>query len=316
MMIDVSRRLRRAILLNDLPLVQRIIRNNPQKLRNPDFEDKSNTSLHLAARNGFTGIAEFLIECGHEDEMVSRNNDLETPLMLAAANGKEDTGVMLAKRFAGCICWQDKGGLDALMLACKSGAGTTHLIPTLILLSPTPPSSTASNTLSSTPTSILTNTDVAGNTALHHASAAGELKALRMLLTYGANPLASNSFSWTPVHYSATSAAETYFKTLIIDSEKKKAEGRRVEKERERARLAGVRLVTDQEESQSAGSAGSGSQSTQRARDDQAIAMGLPAPGVEWSPVERRRAMTPTEGRGWTFTPDGMRPRAETGESI
>jgi hypothetical protein len=37
--------------------VQRIIRNNPHKLRNPDFEDKSNTSLHLAARNGFTQIA-------------------------------------------------------------------------------------------------------------------------------------------------------------------------------------------------------------------------------------------------------------------
>jgi hypothetical protein len=54
----------------------------------------------------------------------------------------------------------------------------------------------------------------------------------------------------------------------------------------------------------------------QRARDDAAIA-GLPAPGMmEWSPIERRRAMTPTEGRGWTFTPDGMRPRAETGESI
>jgi hypothetical protein len=55
--IDVSRRLRRAILLNDLPLVKRIIRNNPQILRNPDFADKSNTSLHLAARNGFTQIA-------------------------------------------------------------------------------------------------------------------------------------------------------------------------------------------------------------------------------------------------------------------
>lgn len=112
--IDVSLRLRRAILLNDLPLVQRIIRANPNRLRNPDFDDKSNTSLHLAARHGFTAIAEFLIECGHEDEMVSRNNDLETPLMLAAANGKEDTGVVLAKRFAGCICWREKGGLDAV----------------------------------------------------------------------------------------------------------------------------------------------------------------------------------------------------------
>ncbi len=55
--IDVPRRLRRAILLNDLSLVQRIVRNNPNYLRNPDYEDKSNTSLHLAAKHGFTQIA-------------------------------------------------------------------------------------------------------------------------------------------------------------------------------------------------------------------------------------------------------------------
>lgn len=55
--IDVPRRLRRAILLNDLPLVQRIIRNNPDYLRNPDYEDKSSTNLHLAAKYGFTQIA-------------------------------------------------------------------------------------------------------------------------------------------------------------------------------------------------------------------------------------------------------------------
>lgn len=57
---------------------------------------------------------EYLIECGHESEMVSRNNDLETPLMLASAAGKEDMGVTLAKRFPDCISWQDKAGLDAV----------------------------------------------------------------------------------------------------------------------------------------------------------------------------------------------------------
>lgn len=192
------------------------------------------------------------------------------------------------------------------MLSCKSGAGTLHLIPTLIIHSP----------------SILTNSDISGNTALHHASAAGELKALRMLLQYGANPVASNAYCWTPVHYSATPAAEAYFKTLIIDFEKAKAEGRRKVEERERQRNAGVRLVTDQDAVESGSAAqriplGRASlDERQRARDD-AMISGLPAPGMDWSPVEgKRRAMTPTEGRGWTFTPDGMRPRAETGESI
>ena len=46
------------------------------------------------------------------------------------------------------------------MLSSKSGSGTLHLIPTLIVQDP----------------SILTAHDKVGNTALHHASAAGELK--------------------------------------------------------------------------------------------------------------------------------------------
>lgn len=50
-------RLRRAILLNDLVLVKRIIKNNPSFLRNPDFENRSNTSLHLCAKHGFLDIA-------------------------------------------------------------------------------------------------------------------------------------------------------------------------------------------------------------------------------------------------------------------
>ncbi|KAF2005879.1 ankyrin [Amniculicola lignicola CBS 123094] len=288
--IDVPRRLRRAILLNDLSLVKRIVRNNPTYLRNPDFDDKSNTSLHLAAKLGFTQISEFLIEAGHESEFISRNNDWETPLMLAAIAGKEDMGVILAKRFPECIPWQNKMGVDALMLSCKSGSGTLHLIPTLL----------------NKHMAILATHDIDGNTALHHASAAGELKALRMLLQYGANPLAQNAFHWTPVHYSATPAAEAYFKTLIIEFEKKKAEGQREMRERERQRNAGVRLVTNED------AIASMKGDRHRARDDAAIALGLPAPGLDWSPVERRRAMTPTEGRtGWLT--DAARPRAGSG---
>ena len=50
MMTQVDVSLRRAILLNDVALVERILKNNPTSLHNPDFADKSNTSLHLAAQ--------------------------------------------------------------------------------------------------------------------------------------------------------------------------------------------------------------------------------------------------------------------------
>ena len=53
--VDLS--LRQAILLNDVALVERILKNNPQYLHNPDYSDKSNTSLHLASRYGMDEIA-------------------------------------------------------------------------------------------------------------------------------------------------------------------------------------------------------------------------------------------------------------------
>lgn len=37
--------------------MKRIVRNNPQALQNPDFDDKSNTSLHLVSKEGFVEIA-------------------------------------------------------------------------------------------------------------------------------------------------------------------------------------------------------------------------------------------------------------------
>lgn len=54
--IPVSVRLRRAIIRNDTLLVKRIVKSNPLYLHNPDFNDKCNTSLHLAATFGHVEI--------------------------------------------------------------------------------------------------------------------------------------------------------------------------------------------------------------------------------------------------------------------
>lgn len=54
--LTVATRLRRAINLNDVVLVKRIVKNNPGKLRNPDLNNNGNTSLHLAAQLGFLEI--------------------------------------------------------------------------------------------------------------------------------------------------------------------------------------------------------------------------------------------------------------------
>lgn len=56
-MIDPSIRIRRAIHLNDLTLLKRIIKNNPSHVQNINFADNGNTSLHLAAQLGHLEIA-------------------------------------------------------------------------------------------------------------------------------------------------------------------------------------------------------------------------------------------------------------------
>ncbi|MCJ1471380.1 26S proteasome non-ATPase regulatory subunit [Lambiella insularis] len=226
-MIDVSIRLRRAIHLNDLILVQRIVKNNPASLQNPDFTDKGNTSLHLVAKLGFLPIATFLIDAGHEEDGISRNADGDTPLMLAV-EASEEVAACLAERFARCVEWTNKKGVDALMLASR--AGSSALIPTLFAVS-------------SDPSALLSASDIDGNTALHYASAYGHLKCIRMLLQAGASPVARNAYSWTAVSYSSTVAAEVYFRNLVGEIERGREGEREREREMSRRREGGVRVV-------------------------------------------------------------------------
>ncbi|KAK3643833.1 Target of rapamycin complex 2 subunit avo2 [Elasticomyces elasticus] len=123
--------------------------------------------------------------------------------------------------------------------------------------------------------------DQDGNTPLHHASASGSLKALRILLSAGANPLAKNNYDWTPLAYSQTVAAEVYFKNLVAEFERRKVEGAKQGEEREKQRAAGVRIVDDNDVS------GKPRLST----EDEMIGDALKR---HWSPVDRRRPMTPS----------------------
>lgn len=99
--------------LKDLTLLERVIRNNPQNIRNPDFADNGNTSLHLAAKLGLLDIAKFLIYAGHEDSGISKNANWDTPLHLAVETS-EAVAELLATRFPRCIPLKNKQGADAV----------------------------------------------------------------------------------------------------------------------------------------------------------------------------------------------------------
>ncbi|KAI9676852.1 MAG: hypothetical protein M1817_006691 [Caeruleum heppii] len=203
--LDVSIRLRRAIYLNDLLLVSRIVRNHPKCIRNPDQADSGNTSLHLAAKLGFPSIVDFLLDAGHEDDGISRNAEWETPLMSACRGGSEDVVKTLMRRCERCVDWKNKDGLDALMITAQ----TSHPHLTSLLLT--------------SPRCDPNAQDLQGNTALHHATAYGELKVARILLQAGADPTKRNWASWMPVSYSASVSAEVYFRSLVAEWERRRA---------------------------------------------------------------------------------------------
>jgi uncharacterized protein len=183
--------------------------------------------------------------------------------------------------------------MDALMLCARNG--TLPLLQALLAAGASPASF-----------------DKDGNTALHYASASGELKALRLLLSYGASPLAQNAYSWTPIAYSATPAAEAYFKQLVAEFERHRVELAQAAREAEKQRVAGVRLVTT--------SAGAEPDETVRSASWEG-GNGPPqlAP-LEWSPVTPldRLALTPIEGGGtWPLAATGTtssRGRAYSGD--
>ena len=52
-----STRLREAIIVDDISLVKRLLAANGALLQSPNYEDKSNTSLHLAAKYGHAELA-------------------------------------------------------------------------------------------------------------------------------------------------------------------------------------------------------------------------------------------------------------------
>jgi uncharacterized protein len=128
-------------------------------------------------------------------------------LALALEAKQIEVARILMTAFPRCVPWVNKMGQDSLILAAR--AGLLALLP-ILLTGPYP----ANPSLH----------DADGNTALHHASAAGELKALRILLQYGASPLAQNAYSWTPVALSSTPAAEAYFKQLVAEMERRRVE--------------------------------------------------------------------------------------------
>ncbi|KMU76837.1 hypothetical protein CISG_05670 [Coccidioides immitis RMSCC 3703] len=137
---------------------------------------------------------------------ISLNTDSSTPLHLAAANAHADCVDFLCSTFPQTIDRQDKNGATPLMLAARASN----------------PSNTPQNN--------------AGNTALHYASAWGNLKAFRLLVQWNAPPLVKNNAGSVPADYALTGQAAIYCRGLIAEFGRHRLEEEEQEGEEDRER--------------------------------------------------------------------------------
>lgn len=182
---------------------------------------------------------------------VSVNTDGQCPLHLAAAASKHEVAQLLCKQFPETVTRRDHRGQTPLHLASAS-----QIMPTVNYLSKsgTRPSSRSPEEVTCIETLIAHGADVRaqddqGNTCLHNASAWGNLKAVRALIQAGADPLCKNKAGWTPEYYSITVQAEVYYRNLVAEWEKRKAEEGIRANERRAKGGGGVRLVPQDNDS-------------------------------------------------------------------
>ncbi|KAL6853031.1 hypothetical protein ACO1O0_007581 [Amphichorda felina] len=208
--IDPSIRLRRAIHVDDVLLVKRILKSHPTLLHNPDASPTglSNSNLHLAASLGRRDICQALLDAGHEQPCPALNERHQTALMLAARAGHTDAVHLLCDADHACVLRRDARGRDAIMEASAGGHDTVLQL----LLTYVP----------SGPEEAVRRADAEGNTALHFASGNGNLLVLRTLLAAGADVERRNACDWTPAAYSATVQAEVYLKGLVSEVGRRK----------------------------------------------------------------------------------------------
>ncbi|KAK9368749.1 ankyrin repeat-containing domain protein [Lipomyces kononenkoae] len=200
-----SSRLRKAIINNNLAIVERLLRRFPALLVNADITNGW-TSLHYAAYHGHFEICVYLTSLGHDLNEISLDTLGYTPIHLSAMKNHEQTTHFLAQKFPHT--------LDMLTSSTKT-IGYTPLI-----LASREGNDASVNILLDFGAEI-NKSDYEGNRAIHFASEYGHKKVMRTLIERGADYKTPNLLGWTALQYSFSSSSRGYLSAITLEVERR-----------------------------------------------------------------------------------------------
>ncbi|KAK9485534.1 ankyrin repeat-containing domain protein [Lipomyces starkeyi] len=200
-----SSRLRRAIIINNLAVVERLLRRFPNLLVNADLTNGW-TSLHYAAYHGHFEICVYLTSLGHDANEVSLDTLGYTPLHLSATKNHEQATHFLAQKFPHTLDMPTSSpktvGYTPLILASKEGNDASVNI--LLDFG-----------------AEIDKSDYEGSRAIHFASEFGHKKVMRTLIERGADYKSPNLLGWTALQYSFSSSSRSYLSAITLEVERR-----------------------------------------------------------------------------------------------
>ncbi|KAG2231147.1 hypothetical protein INT48_003355 [Thamnidium elegans] len=160
--------LQRAAIIRDTPALRlrkasKGKNKTKQKKKKQQLKKNRGTTLMYATQFGHVDLVELLLELGHEEEVISVDNEGITVLMIAAMFNHEEIFFLYVSKYPECIHAISKNGWTALLYAAQNG--NANLVSYLLSIS-----------------ADFDHIDNEGNSALHYASAWGHITVMDLLV--------------------------------------------------------------------------------------------------------------------------------------